>query len=249
MTTPTLRVAHLYGDIMNIYGDWGNIAAFTYRAQQRGLKVQVETVTLGQTIRPQHYHFYFFGGGQDEGQRLVADHLVSQADALKRDVDSGVPLLSVCGGYQLLGHSYTTGDNQVLPGAKILPVTTTAGPVRAMNNIVVAINPQLDIDRTAASTLVGFENHSGRTQLLDQAVPLGRVIKGYGNNGQDATEGVVHHHAIGTYLHGSCLPKNPHLADWFLSKALMAANLPSELIPLDDAVEWQAHQFAVHLKP
>ena len=118
-----------------------------------------------------------------------------------------------------------------------------------MNNLVVAINPKLEISRNESATLVGFENHSGRTRLLEGAVPLGRVVKGNGNNGEDETEGVVYKSAIGTYLHGSCLPKNPHLADWLLARALVRRYGIVDLEPLDDTLEWQAHRMAVGLKP
>jgi CobQ-like glutamine amidotransferase family enzyme len=169
------------------------------------------------------------------------------SEVLRHEVEHEVSLLAVCGGYQLLGKRYVTSVGQELPGADVLPVETVAGPIRMMHNVVVAINPQLSIDRQRAATLVGFENHSGATTLLE-AMPLGRVVKGSGNNGADGTEGVVYHHAVGTYLHGSCLPKNPHLADWLLLAALRRRYGEVALQPLDDSLEWQAHRAAVGLK-
>lgn len=244
-----LRIAHLYPDLMNIYGDWGNVLTMRYRAERRGIQVQIHQVGVGTSLEPGQYDFYFFGGGQDHGQVAVSEDLPRIASTLKQEVEAGAGLLSVCGGYQLLGASYHTADGQDLPGAHVLPVMTAGGDARMMNNIVVAINPQLSIDRSKSATLVGFENHSGRTQLLDGAMPLGRVIKGNGNNGQDGTEGVVYKAAIGTYLHGSCLPKNPHLADWLLQASLKRNYGEVVLAPLDDELEWQAHRAAVSLKP
>jgi CobQ-like glutamine amidotransferase family enzyme len=136
----------------------------------------------------------------------------------------------------------------MLAGADILPVETIGEGQRFMNNIVVAVNPKLDISKSESATLVGFENHSGRTQLLENGMPLGRVVKGHGNNGRDGTEGVVYKSAIGTYLHGSCLPKNPHLADWLLRKSLERRYGQVDLDALDDEIEWQAHRVAVGLK-
>jgi CobQ-like glutamine amidotransferase family enzyme len=159
-----------------------------------------------------------------------------------------VAMLSVCGGYQLLGQYYQTADGQRLEGADVLPVWTVAGKQRMMHNLVVALNPQSTIDRKHVATLVGFENHSGQTFLTEGAMPLGRVIKGSGNNGQDGTEGVLFRKAIGTYLHGSCLPKNPHLADWLLGAALRHRYGEFDLSEIDDNLEWQAHALAASLK-
>lgn len=243
-----LRIAHLYADLMNIYGDWGNVATMMYRSQQRGITPEVTPVSLGDELRPGQFDFYFFGGGQDIGQELVAPDLLRITPVLKEEIESGAALLSICGGYQLLGRQYQTSDGQMLPGADILPVETVGEKQRLMNNLVVAVNPKLGIKKAEAATLVGFENHSGRTHILEDGMPLGRVVKGNGNNGKDGTEGVVYKAAIGTYLHGSCLPKNPHLADWLLAKALERRYGQVELEPLHDDLEWQAHRVAVGLK-
>lgn len=244
----SLTIVHLYSDVMNIYGDWGNIATLAYRARRRGLAVEISSVGVGDSIDPDRADIIFFGGGQDVGQEIVAADLPRLKPILQPLVEDGAALLSICGGYQLLGQSYTTAAGQRLEGLGILPVDTIAGSTRMMHNVVVAINPQLDIDRSAASTLVGFENHSGKTQLQTGALSLGRVLKGSGNNGQDNTEGVVYKHAVGSYLHGSCLPKNPHLADWLLQKAIDRKFGHVALSPLDDQLEWQAHRLAVGLK-
>jgi CobQ-like glutamine amidotransferase family enzyme len=243
-----LNLIHLYGDVMNTYGDWGNLACLRYRAAQRGIETEVRLVSLGDELKAGQADLIFFGGGQDAGQEVVAADLPRLASLLRDEVAAGVGLLSVCGGYQLLGTRYVTAMGQELLGAGALPVETIASTVRMMHNVVVAINPQLSIDRQQAATLVGFENHSGATTLLAAAIPLGRVLKGSGNNGTDGTEGVVHEHAIGTYLHGSCLPKNPHLADWLLLAAVQKRYGETTLAPIDDTLEWQAHRAAVGLK-
>ena len=239
-----LKIAHLYGDIMNVYGDSGNIATLLYRARARQIAVSVTVLSVGDALAAEEYDLYFFGGGQDAGQEIVAADLARITPVLRAEVERGCALLSVCGGYQLLGQSYETSLGHVLPGASILPVNTLNGPTRLMQNVVIALAPSLDINRDQSGLAVGFENHSGRTTLTTGATPLGRVIVGGGNNGLDGTEGVLYRHAIGTYLHGSCLPKNPHLADWLLTKALLAHYGPVVLLPLDDAYEWAAHRRA-----
>jgi CobQ-like glutamine amidotransferase family enzyme len=244
-----IRIGHLYGDIMNTYGDWGNIVALTYRAQQRGIAISVANISMGDQFDADDYDCFFFGGGQDQGQEIVATDLPRIQESIKAAIERGVPLLAVCGGYQLLGTHYATTTGTDIPGAAILPVDTVAGNQRMMHNLVVAINPVMTIDRSQGATLVGFENHSGQTHLHEGTQALGRVIKGSGNNGQDQTEGVLYKHAIGTYLHGSCLPKNPHLADWLLGKALQSRNIEFTLDPLDDVLEWRAHRTAAALKP
>ncbi len=247
MADQHLTIVHLYSDVMNTYGDTGNIAALRYRLQQRGIAVEVMSTSLGDEL-PDTVDVLFFGGGQDGGQELVATDLPRLAPQIRDLVEDGVPLLAICGGYQLLGKSYVTGNGITLQGADILPVETVAGTNRMIHNVVVAINPQLDIDRSQAATLVGFENHSGQTTLLEGGVALGRVLKGSGNNGSDGTEGVVYKKAVGTYLHGSCLPKNPHLTDWLLRAALERKYGHTDLAGLDDRLEWQAHRRAVTLK-
>jgi CobQ-like glutamine amidotransferase family enzyme len=243
-----LTLVHLYGDVMNTYGDWGNLVCLRYRAAQRGIETRVKLISLGDDLRSDEADIIFFGGGQDASQDVVAADLPRITPTLKQEVKQGVALLAICGGYQLLGSQYITSAGQYLPGAGILPVPTKAGPGRMMHNVVVAINPQLTIPRQPVATLVGFENHSGATILEPGAMALGRVLKGSGNNGSDGTEGVVYNHAVGTYLHGSCLPKNPHLADWLLLSALQRRYAIESLPPLDDADEWQAHRLAVGLK-
>lgn len=243
-----LVIGYLYPDLMNIYGDTGNIIALTKRAEWRGIEVEVKHISIGDRIPTRRVgtqiDLYFFGGGQDQTQSLVARDLKSSGKGriIKQEIARGVPLLAICGGYQLLGEYYKPSKGPKLPGIGLFPVYTVAGDKRMIGNIVV--QPQkvgpLWLD------LVGFENHSGKTFLKAGAQPLGKVQKGYGNNGEDGTEGCMYRNAIGCYMHGSLLPKNPVLADWLLKKALEVKYKKTiELEPLDDFLESQAHQTVV----
>jgi lipid II isoglutaminyl synthase (glutamine-hydrolysing) len=229
-----LRIVHLYPDLMSVYGDYGNILALKRRAEWRGIPVEVRELSLGDTLDPDDADLVFFGGGQDREQEVVsADFLGQKGQAVKEAVESGAALLSVCGGYQLLGQTYTTVDGHELPGAGLFDVRSVPGPQRHIGNVL--IETDLGGQRR---TLVGFENHSGRTYLGDGVAPLGRTVVGAGNNGEDATEGAVYLGAIGCYLHGSLLPKNPWLADHLLRVALRDREA---LEPLDDTLENHAH--------
>ena len=230
-----LTLAWLYGREMNIYGDRGNVRALEQRARWRGIDVTVVTSGLGDPMP--EVDLYFWGGGQDQEQVNVAHDLQgAKGDALRAAVEGGAALLSVCGGYQLLGHEYRPHDDEPLPGIGLFDVTTVAGPERFIGNIVVD---------SPIGELVGFENHSGLTTLAPGVQPLGRVRSGRGNNGQDGTEGAMYRNAIGCYLHGSLLPKNPVLADWLLERALNRRHGTVTLPPLDDTIEVAAHANAV----
>jgi len=181
---------------------------------------------------------FFFGGGQDREQALVYDDLLETKQApLERAVASGASVLAVCGGYQLLGHHYQTGEGERFPGIGLIDVRTEAGKRRFIGDVIV----DADVPDLQPATLVGFENHSGRTYLGAKARPLGRVRMGFGNNGEDQTEGCLQGGILGTYLHGSLLPKNPHLADHLVKSALARRGI-TELAPLDDAAEIAAHE-------
>jgi CobQ-like glutamine amidotransferase family enzyme len=230
-----LTVGWLYSDLMNIYGDRGNILTLLERARWRGLEARVLELGKGVTQGIGEVDVFFFGGGQDKEQALVYDDLLeNKAVHLASAVEEGAAILAVCGGYQLLGHYYDTAQGERFPGIGLIDVRTEPGKVRCIGDVVVEPDPTLGLD---PPTLVGFENHSGRTFLGEKATPLGRVVKGCGNNGQDGTEGAVAGNLFGTYLHGSLLPKNPHLADLILSRALRR-----RLGPLDDTLELAAHQ-------
>jgi CobQ-like glutamine amidotransferase family enzyme len=233
-----LRLVHLYPDLMNVYGDRGNVLTLVRRAEWRGLAVDVDQISLGEHFDPRAADLIFFGGGQDREQTVVsADFVAEKGEAVREAVEAGAALLSVCGGYQLLGKSYTTVDGQELPGAGLFDVRSVPGPRRHIGNVLI----ETDLDGEQR-TLVGFENHSGRTYLGPGVAPLGKAVVGAGNNGEDGTEGAVYKSAIGCYLHGSLLPKNPWLADRLLADALRhGRGEPVSLQPLDDRLEDAAH--------
>lgn len=233
-----LEIVFLYHDLMNIYGDRGNIITLQQRCKWRGIEANVHNLTVGDKIDPDRYDFYFFGGGQDKEQYLVADDLTGEkGQCLREAAKGGAVFLTVCGGYQMLGHYYRPDKGPDLPGLGILDVHTVAGSKRCIGNVIV---------QTEFGSLVAFENHSGKTYLGSGLQPLGRVLRGAGNNGEDGFEGVAAGNVFGTYLHGSLLPKNPHFADLLLSRALRRRGI-SSLEPLDDAVEMAAHR-SVRLK-
>jgi CobQ-like glutamine amidotransferase family enzyme len=228
-----LRIAHLYADEMNIYGDRGNILTLRKRAEWRGIEVDVTAIGRGSPPELDAFDLLFWGGGQDRDQQLVfADLTANKAEGIRAAVARGAVVLAVCGGYQLLGNYYVTADGQKLPGLGLLDTYTVPGRRRNIGNVLI------DAGRLGISppTLVGFENHSGKTYLGPGLQPLGRVIRGTGNNGEDGTEGVAAGNVFGTYLHGSLLPKNPQLADLLLARAL-----GETLAPLDATVELAAH--------
>ena len=239
MNGPVVRLGHLYPEHLNIYADRGNIAVFQRRLEWRGLALEVVGVGLGDEM-PADCDVYYLGGGQDRDQLMVAQDLVGKADPLRLAVDDGAAVLAVCGGYQLMGHSYVAANGQELAGTGLLDLETTAGTDRLIGDVVLSV----DLDGETA-TVVGYENHAGRTRLGSQCSPLGRVTKGHGNNGEDGFEGAVSGRVIGTYLHGPLLPKNPWLADTLLRWALDHAGASLELEPLDDSLEQVAHATAV----
>ena len=231
-----LSLAFLYAATMNIYGDRGNVMALQRRCQWRGIDLEVVPVSLGEPIEPGRFDLFFFGGGQDKEQIAVAADLQTEkGQVLKDEIEAGAPMLAICGGYQLLGHYYQPGDGERLPGIGVFDVVSEAGPERAIGNVVID---------SEFGTLVGFENHSGRTLLGPGVRPLGRVRVGRGNNGQDGTEGARHHNAIGCYLHGAFLPKNPAVADFLIGAAVARRHGVEALPPLDDALEHSAHDSA-----
>ena len=238
MSEPTLRIAHLYADEMNIYGDRGNILTLSKRAEWRGISVAVEAIGRGPSPDLSGIDVIFWGGGQDRDQELVfTDAAQHKVGAIREAIEGGAVVLAVCGGYQLLGEYYVTADGKKLPGLGLVDLHTVPGPKRNIGNIVIETSGL----GLTPPTLVGFENHSGKTYLGPGLQPLGRVLRGAGNNGEDGFEGVAAGNVFGTYLHGSLLPKNPQLADLLLARALRRRGL-ARLERLDDSVEMSAHR-------
>ena len=235
-----ISVAHLYPDYLNIYADRGNIAVFRRRAALRGHSLEVTAVEPGDPLEPSAFDLVYVGGGQDREQALVAPDLARRGDDLLRAVETGTALLAVCGGYQLLGRGYRGRDGSSMPGAGLFPLETVAGERRLIGDVLLEV--ELD---GMTTTVAGFENHAGRTLLDPGATALGRVIAGHGNDGTSGLEGCRVAAAIGTYLHGPLLPRNPALADWLLARALEHAGGDGALEPLDDELERLAHAVSV----
>lgn len=237
-----IRIAYLYPELMNIYGDRGNILCFLKRCQWRGIKTEIKKITLNEEIKTNDFDFYFSGGGQDKEQILVSNDLQKKKAVLKKEADRGVPMLLICGSYQLFGHYFKTFEGKKLPGISILDCFTTASKIRKIGNLVAKnTNRKLAINQS----LIGFENHSGNTFLKSnsQTKPLGKVIKGFGNNSKDKTEGAVFKNVIGTYCHGPVLPKNPELADFLIKKALETKYQKDIILKtLDDKLEEKTRQ-------
>ena len=235
-----IRVGHLYPDYLNIYADRGNIAVFARRAALRGHELVVTPISVGDAVRAGEHDLLYIGGGQDREQALIAPDLVEKGPGIKAAVDAGAAVLAVCGGYQLLGRGYVDQHGESLPGVGLFPHDTVAGERRMIGDVLI----ECELEPGERRTVAGFENHAGRTRLDPGAAPLGRVIAGFGNDGESGYEGVRVGRAIGTYLHGPLLPRNPWLADWLLSQALAHANggEPLQLTPLPDRLEARAHE-------
>jgi CobQ-like glutamine amidotransferase family enzyme len=229
-----LRVCALYPELMNIYADRGNILMLERRCRWRGIGFAVTAAGLGEPIDPDAHDLFYLGGGQDRDQRLCALDLVeTKRDALHAAAARGALVLGVCGGYQLLGHRYALGDEEI-PGIGLVDLETVRsdGP-RLIGNVAI----EVDLDGDGPRVLAGFENHAGRTQIGAGEAPLGRVLRGHGNTGSSGAEGVRRDGVVGTYLHGPLLPKNAWFADWLIRRATGAG----ELAPLDDRLEDAAH--------
>jgi lipid II isoglutaminyl synthase (glutamine-hydrolysing) len=234
-----IRVAHLYPDYLNIYADRGNIAVLARRAAWRGHELEVDAVGMKDPVEAGKHDLYYVGGGQDREQALVAPDLAGKP-GLAEAVERGAAVLAVCGGYQLLGRFYRERGGSELPGVGLFPLHTVAGERRMIGDVLL----ECELEPGQRRTLAGFENHAGRTILDPGAEPLGRVVAGFGNDGESGFEGCWVGRALGTYLHGPLLPRNPWLADWLLAAALAhrtgTAEAPA-LEPLTDVLEQEAH--------
>jgi hypothetical protein len=234
-------VGHLYADYLNIYADRGNMAVLGWRAAQRGYELEVRAINLGDPLVPGEHDLLYVGGGQDREQALVAPDLAARGGAIAEALGGGAALLAVCGGYQLLGRFYRDQSGVELPGAAIFPHETIAGDRRMIGDVLL----ECELEPGVRRTLAGFENHAGRTYLDDGAEPLGRVVHGFGNDGHSGYEGCRLGRAVGTYLHGPLLPRNPWFADWILAQAAAhRLGEPPDLEPLPDELERQAHALA-----
>ncbi len=229
-----LHIAHLYPKEMNIYGDTGNRIILQKRLEWRGIEVRTTYVGIGDDI-PQDVDIIIGGGSQDAGQEMVQDDLLAKGKKLRSLADDGVVMLMVCGLYQLFGRRMVTQAKVAIKGVGIFPLETVAGRKRLIGNTVIA---------SEWGELVGYENHSGKTTLDADAQPLGKIIKGDGNNGNDVSEGCIYKNVFGTYAHGPILSKNPAFADELISRALTRKYGKSELNTLDDALELQAADVA-----
>lgn len=231
-----LTLAHLYPDLMNIYGDQGNVQALKFRCQQRQIKLIIRPVRLNDPLLPGSFDLLFGGGGQDQQQQLISHDLFNRRNVLLKAAQNQIPMLTICGSYQLFGAYFQPFTGPKMKGIGIFDAYTVASKQRKIGNIII---------KTKWGELVGFENHSGNTFLMPGAKPLGKVIIGFGNNGLDKTEGAVTNNVFGCYLHGPLLPKNPLFCDYLIQLALANKYGPIKLQALNDQLEWQAHEAAI----
>ena len=228
-----LKICHLYPDVLNLYGDRGNVLAMKKRLEWRGIGCTVDEIPIGERLPLSKFDLFFIGGGQVFEQGLLLDDLRSgKGEDIKSAVEDGLTFLTVCGGYQLMGRYYETHTGEKLPFLGALDLYTVGGEERLIGNFAF---------ETEYGPVVGFENHSGRTYLGEGVKPLGRVIRGRGNNGKDGTEGARYKNVFGTYSHGPVLPKNPEFCDAVLLTALRRRYPSAELEPLADLSEREAH--------
>lgn len=240
MSTMSLTIAWLYPDLMSIYGDRGNVIVLQKRLEQRGIEAKVQPIFTNSPISLlKSADLLFMGGAQDRQQTIVAKDLEKKKKTLSDLIENNIPGLYICGGFQFLGKYYKEADKTTIKQLGVLDVwTENPGGKRLIGNI--AIDASENFGKKAI--FVGFENHGGRTRLGKGVKPLGKVIKGYGSNAEDKTEGAIYKNSIGTYLHGPILPKNPFLADWLLTKALEKKYKREVILaPLDDELANQAH--------
>jgi len=243
-----MKIGYFYPTLLNLYGDDGNVQILKYRAEKRGIEVEVEKVGLETDLEGKGFELIFMGGGPDSSQKDVYKDLVTEkGEFLKEFVENGGVGLYICGSYQLFGKYYKSADGSVLDGLGIFDLYTEhfgKDKPRCIGNVVCESNLNL-VSVNLSNNLVGFENHGGRTYLGEGATPLAKVSKGHGNNSEDGTEGILYKNSIGTYLHGPVLARNPHLADYLIAKSV-GLDLP--LSPLADAFAYNAHTASRKLK-
>lgn len=228
-----LNVCYLYPELLNLYGDWGNILALKKRCEWRGIKFNIKTISLNQRLEIEKYDLFFIGGGQDIQQKVVSKDLNKKAPLLKKAAEMNKVFLAICGGYQLLGKYYQPFSEKKIKGVGIFDAWTEGSHYRCIGNIL--IESKIENQKIK---IIGFENHSGQTYLGKNCQPLGKVIKGFGNNIKDKIEGARYKNCFGTYLHGPLLPKNPQFADYLISLALSQKyKKPIKIKKLDDSLE------------
>ncbi len=232
-----LRICHMYPDVLNLYGDGGNIRCMSQRLRWRGIGAEITRLPIGSAASLSGYDLVFIGGGQDFEQQVLLEDLHRGKDReIRAAVEDGLPFLAICGGYQMLGSYYETYDGQRCDFIGALDLYTVGSSTRMIGNYSFQCG-----ESSGGSVVVGFENHSGKTWLGSGLQPLGTVLSGYGNNGQDGSEGARYQNVFGTYSHGPLLPKNPALCDFILLTALERKYGAAELVPLDDRAELAAH--------
>ena len=233
-----LNICHLYPDLLNVYGDVGNILVLKHRAEARDIKVNISNISLNDNFKAEDYDIVFFGGGQDYEQVIVSEDLMkNKKDELVKYIEDNKVFIAICGGYQLLGKYYAAPNGDRIEGLGILDIYTEGGDSRFIGNTVI-FNEEFN------ETYVGFENHSGRT-YVNGLKPLGKCIHGYGNNGSDSSEGCIYKNTFCTYFHGSLLSKNPELADRFIKTALANKYTDVKLSPIDDSFELKAKEIMI----
>lgn len=229
-----LTIGHLYPDLLNLYGDRGNIQCMKKRCEWRGIDVEIREYQLTDPIDFSGLDIVLLGGGSDREQQIVCTTLQNIRDDMKAYVEDGGSVIAVCGGYQLLGHYYETGEGK-MKGLSLVDLYTKQGSPRLISNVVLK-------SEDFPYEITGFENHGGRTWIGENN-PFGRVVFGYGNNGEDKMEGILYKNVVGTYLHGPLLPKNPHVCDYLLRNAMNRKYGRTDLAPLDDSQEMEANQY------
>jgi CobQ-like glutamine amidotransferase family enzyme len=235
-----INIFHMYPDLLNLYGDIGNVTCLKKRCEWRGINVNIVDFSLTTENNINEADIIFMGGGSDRGQSIVYSHFLKYKNGVSNAIEDGSVFLAICGGYQLLGESYIDADGMKIPGLGVFDYTTESEEGRLIGNII--INNNLGLEPL---TIVGFENHGGRTYHNYDA--LGSVVVGEGNNGKDGLEGMIYKNCIGTYLHGPVLPKNPHLADYIILSALKRKYDIKNLEELDDEREYAAHKNVLKL--
>jgi CobQ-like glutamine amidotransferase family enzyme len=242
-TGMVLKIGHLYPTLMSVAADRGNLYSIEKRCKWRGISTEVEQIFVRQTPDFTKYDLILFHGGADREMEIASKDIQAKAASLQEAADSNTVFLSVCAGYQLLGHYYKPFQGPELKGVGLIDLYTEGGGTRFMTHMAL----ECDLDDAGTQTLVGYENHSGRTYLGPKAKPLGKVLAGWGNNGKDSGEGARYKNVFGTYLHGPLLPKNPKFTDFLIQRSLARRYGKVTLAPLDDATENAAHDAALKL--